>query len=178
MSVPSSIYGVHDEAKDKDFELEMSWVCDESNRQHEKVSLGVKVTFMRMSFSFGYYIIMIILYMVWNVHNISSTFFFSVSSIWFLCSSRQFEIIRKKLLFFWFMFLDFWLFSQWHNLIIIFGIILIKIAKRWLAFVSKRVTEQTLDKAVPEGSQAAEYLFHKGLCEYKNSEENCFFFIS
>lgn len=41
MSVPSSIYGVHDEAKDKDFELEMSWVCDESNRQHEKVSLGV-----------------------------------------------------------------------------------------------------------------------------------------
>lgn len=81
MSVPSSIYGVHDEAKDKDFELEMSWVCDESNRQHEKVSLGVKVTFMRMSFSFGYYIIMIILYMEWNVHNISSTFFFSVSSI-------------------------------------------------------------------------------------------------
>lgn len=41
MSVPSSIYGVHDEAKDKDFELEMSWVCDESNRQHGKVSLGV-----------------------------------------------------------------------------------------------------------------------------------------
>lgn len=38
--MPSSIYGVHDEAKDKDFELEMSWVCDESNRQHEKVRLG------------------------------------------------------------------------------------------------------------------------------------------
>ena len=37
----SSIYGVHDDAKDKDFELEMSWVCDESNRQHEKVCLGV-----------------------------------------------------------------------------------------------------------------------------------------
>jgi len=33
----SSIYGVHEEAKDKDFELEMSWVCEESNRQHEKV---------------------------------------------------------------------------------------------------------------------------------------------
>lgn len=32
-----SIYGVHDEAKDKAFELEMSWVCDESNRQHQKV---------------------------------------------------------------------------------------------------------------------------------------------
>lgn len=31
------IYGVHDEAKDKDFELELSWVCDESKRQHEKV---------------------------------------------------------------------------------------------------------------------------------------------
>lgn len=36
----SSIYGVHDEAKDKEFELEMSWVCDESNRQHQKVSLS------------------------------------------------------------------------------------------------------------------------------------------
>lgn len=33
----SSIYKVHDEAKDKAFELEMSWVCDESNRQHQKV---------------------------------------------------------------------------------------------------------------------------------------------
>lgn len=33
----SSIYGVHDEAKDKDFELEMSWICDESNHQHQKV---------------------------------------------------------------------------------------------------------------------------------------------
>uniref|UniRef100_A0A0E0KQP1 Proteasome subunit alpha type n=2 Tax=Oryza punctata TaxID=4537 RepID=A0A0E0KQP1_ORYPU len=30
------VYGVHDEAKDKDFELELSWVCDESKRQHEK----------------------------------------------------------------------------------------------------------------------------------------------
>lgn len=28
---------MHDEAKDKAFELEMSWVCDESKRQHEKV---------------------------------------------------------------------------------------------------------------------------------------------
>lgn len=36
----SSIYGVHDEAKDKAFELEMSWVCDESNRQHQKVTSG------------------------------------------------------------------------------------------------------------------------------------------
>lgn len=60
--------------------------------------------------------------MEWNVHNISSTFFslFHLSDFFF--SSRQFEIIRKKLLFFWFIFLDFWLFSQWHNLIIIFDI--------------------------------------------------------
>ena len=34
-----SIYGVHDEAKDKAFELEMSWVCEESNREHQRVSL-------------------------------------------------------------------------------------------------------------------------------------------
>ena len=32
-----SIYGVHDEAKDKEFELEMSWVCDESDRQFVRV---------------------------------------------------------------------------------------------------------------------------------------------
>ena len=31
------IYGVHDEAKDKSFELELSWVCDEANHQHGKV---------------------------------------------------------------------------------------------------------------------------------------------
>jgi 20S proteasome subunit alpha 7 len=31
------IYGVHDEAKDKAFELELSWICDESKRQHQKV---------------------------------------------------------------------------------------------------------------------------------------------
>lgn len=34
----NSIYGVHDEAKDKAFELELSWICDESNRQHQKVT--------------------------------------------------------------------------------------------------------------------------------------------
>ena len=33
-----SIYAVHDEAKDKAFELEMSWICDESNREHERVN--------------------------------------------------------------------------------------------------------------------------------------------
>ena len=34
-----SIYGVHDEAKDKEFELEMSWVCDESDRQFVRVRM-------------------------------------------------------------------------------------------------------------------------------------------
>nr|QVX30754.1 acetyl-CoA carboxylase carboxyltransferase beta subunit [Castanospermum australe] len=33
----------------------------------------------------------------------------------------------------------------------------------YIAFAGKRVIEQTLNKTVPEGSQAAEYLFHKGL---------------
>ncbi|ONK61512.1 uncharacterized protein A4U43_C08F30700 [Asparagus officinalis] len=37
IEVAKIIYGVHDEAKDKAFELELSWVCDESNRQHQKV---------------------------------------------------------------------------------------------------------------------------------------------
>ncbi|KAL3841115.1 hypothetical protein ACJIZ3_025706 [Penstemon smallii] len=37
IEVAKIIYGVHDEAKDKAFELEMSWVCDESKRQHQKV---------------------------------------------------------------------------------------------------------------------------------------------
>ncbi|CAN6454693.1 unnamed protein product [Victoria cruziana] len=37
VEVAKIIYSVHDEAKDKAFELEMSWVCDESNRQHQKV---------------------------------------------------------------------------------------------------------------------------------------------
>lgn len=32
-----SIYTVHDELKDKNFELELSWVCKESNGRHEKV---------------------------------------------------------------------------------------------------------------------------------------------
>jgi hypothetical protein len=29
---PRSIYKLHDDVKDKEFELEMSWVCDESGR--------------------------------------------------------------------------------------------------------------------------------------------------
>uniref|UniRef100_A0A6N2MKB3 Proteasome subunit alpha type n=1 Tax=Salix viminalis TaxID=40686 RepID=A0A6N2MKB3_SALVM len=39
IEVAKIIYKVHDEAKDKAFELEMSWVCDESKRLHEKVGL-------------------------------------------------------------------------------------------------------------------------------------------
>ncbi len=28
------IYGIHDDVKDKPFELEVSWVCDASKRKH------------------------------------------------------------------------------------------------------------------------------------------------
>jgi 20S proteasome subunit alpha 7 len=31
------IYSVHDDVKDKDFELEMSWICEESDRKHQRV---------------------------------------------------------------------------------------------------------------------------------------------
>ncbi|KAB5540714.1 hypothetical protein DKX38_013688 [Salix brachista] len=37
LEVAKIIYKLHDEAKDKAFELEMSWVCNESKRQHQKV---------------------------------------------------------------------------------------------------------------------------------------------
>lgn len=37
----SSIYLVHDELKDKNFELELSWVCKDSNGFHEKVPESV-----------------------------------------------------------------------------------------------------------------------------------------
>ncbi|CAM6030951.1 unnamed protein product [Sphagnum balticum] len=37
IAVAKIIYEVHDEAKDKAFELELSWVCDESNKQHQRV---------------------------------------------------------------------------------------------------------------------------------------------
>jgi hypothetical protein len=39
IAVAKIIYEVHDEAKDKAFELELSWVCDESNKQHQRVCL-------------------------------------------------------------------------------------------------------------------------------------------
>ncbi|KAI8600737.1 hypothetical protein EDD21DRAFT_415579 [Dissophora ornata] len=33
------IYNVHDDAKDKEFELELSWVCDESKGFHQTATL-------------------------------------------------------------------------------------------------------------------------------------------
>jgi len=43
------------------------------------------------------------------------------------------------------------------------GDIIIAAPNEYIAFAGKRVIEQTLNKTVPDGSQAAEYLFHKGL---------------
>nr|WRY70169.1 acetyl-CoA carboxylase subunit beta [Viburnum tinus] len=43
------------------------------------------------------------------------------------------------------------------------GDIIIAEPNAYIAFAGKRVIEQTLKKTVPEGSQAAEYLFQKGL---------------
>jgi len=36
------IHGVHDELKDKDWELELSWLCDESGNRHERVPNDLK----------------------------------------------------------------------------------------------------------------------------------------
>ncbi|KAJ0765978.1 Acetyl-coenzyme A carboxylase carboxyl transferase subunit beta [Helianthus annuus] len=43
------------------------------------------------------------------------------------------------------------------------GDIIIAEPNAYIAFAGKRVIEQTLNKTVPDGSQAAEYLFQKGL---------------
>nr|QVX28666.1 acetyl-CoA carboxylase carboxyltransferase beta subunit [Swartzia bahiensis] len=43
------------------------------------------------------------------------------------------------------------------------GDIIIAEPNAYIAFAGKRVIEQTLNKTIPEDSQAAEYLFHKGL---------------
>nr|YP_009183290.1 acetyl-CoA carboxylase carboxyl transferase beta [Cymbidium goeringii]ALM87807.1 acetyl-CoA carboxylase carboxyl transferase beta [Cymbidium goeringii] len=43
------------------------------------------------------------------------------------------------------------------------GDIIIAEPNAYIAFAGKRVIEQTLKKTVPDGSQTAEYLFHKGL---------------
>ncbi|KAH9603911.1 hypothetical protein KSS87_017995 [Heliosperma pusillum] len=36
IEVAKIIYKVHDEAKDKAFELELSWICEESKKEHQK----------------------------------------------------------------------------------------------------------------------------------------------
>nr|YP_009428804.1 acetyl-CoA carboxylase beta subunit [Decaisnea insignis]ARX79331.1 acetyl-CoA carboxylase beta subunit [Decaisnea insignis] len=43
------------------------------------------------------------------------------------------------------------------------GDIIIAEPDAYIAFAGKRVIEQTLNKTIPDGSQTAEYLFHKGL---------------
>nr|YP_009864165.1 acetyl-CoA carboxylase carboxyl transferase beta [Petermannia cirrosa]QKE32160.1 acetyl-CoA carboxylase carboxyl transferase beta [Petermannia cirrosa] len=43
------------------------------------------------------------------------------------------------------------------------GDVIIAEPNAYIAFAGKRVIEQTLNKTVPEGSQVAEYSFHKGL---------------
>nr|YP_010291546.1 acetyl-CoA carboxylase carboxyltransferase beta subunit [Rapatea paludosa]ULQ67552.1 acetyl-CoA carboxylase carboxyltransferase beta subunit [Rapatea paludosa] len=43
------------------------------------------------------------------------------------------------------------------------GDVIIAEPNAYIAFAGKRVIEQTLNKTVPDGSQAAEFLFHKGL---------------
>nr|UDZ59260.1 acetyl-coA carboxylase beta subunit [Butomus umbellatus] len=43
------------------------------------------------------------------------------------------------------------------------GDVIIAEPNAYIAFAGKRVIEQTLNKTVPDGSQGAEYLFHKGL---------------
>ncbi|KAF9616671.1 hypothetical protein IFM89_031535 [Coptis chinensis] len=43
------------------------------------------------------------------------------------------------------------------------GDIIIAEPNAYIAFAGKRVIEQTLNKTVPDGSQEAKYLFHKGL---------------
>nr|YP_010724276.1 acetyl-CoA carboxylase subunit beta [Moraea spathulata]WDW31403.1 acetyl-CoA carboxylase subunit beta [Moraea spathulata] len=43
------------------------------------------------------------------------------------------------------------------------GDVIIAEPNAYIAFAGKRVIEQTLNKIVPDGSQAAEYSFHKGL---------------
>lgn len=45
------------------------------------------------------------------------------------------------------------------------GDVIISEPNAYIAFAGKRVIEQILNKKVPEGSQASEYLFHKGLLD-------------
>merc|ERR1711974_15056 len=37
IEIAKIIYKIHDDVKDKDFELELSWVCAESNNKHQRI---------------------------------------------------------------------------------------------------------------------------------------------
>lgn len=39
--ISCSIYKCHDDAKDKDFELELSWICPESGGKHQYVPADI-----------------------------------------------------------------------------------------------------------------------------------------
>jgi len=45
--VAKIIYKLHDDVKDKEFELELSWVCDESNRKHVMVPADIRAEAIR-----------------------------------------------------------------------------------------------------------------------------------
>jgi 20S proteasome subunit alpha 7 len=42
MNLITSLYKLHDDVKDKAMELELSWVCDESERKHVFVPADVR----------------------------------------------------------------------------------------------------------------------------------------
>lgn len=44
-----SIYTCHDDAKDKDFELELSWICAESKYKHHFVPEDIKAEAERLA---------------------------------------------------------------------------------------------------------------------------------
>ena len=46
LRTPRSIYKLHDDVKDKEFELEMSWVCDESGRSRATDNILPRFSFI------------------------------------------------------------------------------------------------------------------------------------
>jgi len=51
MEIAKIIYKLHDDVKDKQFELEMSWVCDESKRLHVSVPSDLRDSAVRAAVS-------------------------------------------------------------------------------------------------------------------------------
>jgi len=49
IEVAKIIYKLHDDVKDKDFELELSWVCDESERKHVTVPKALRDEAIRLA---------------------------------------------------------------------------------------------------------------------------------